>query len=81
MSQQTVRERFDEAIAACVKQGATPTQCVLSLTLARRAAQEHDKALGPMFQSWHPTMTFTVSTDAPPNTLYVYAGEPPELDP
>lgn len=50
--------------------GREPTRCVLAFDVARRAAQEHDGA-APMFQSWHPTLEFEVSTTAPPSTMYL----------
>ncbi len=70
----TVRDRFQ---ALCDGHYATtghrPTQCQLSLALARQAAKEHtdSRTFGPMFQSWDPTMRFIVEVSAPDGLLCV----------
>ncbi len=69
MIEQPVKEMFDLALRA----QPDASVCVIALPLARRAAAEHDRAAGPMFQSWHPSMVFHVAPNAPPDMLYLVA--------
>ena len=74
-----VAEVFADALRQFREQGLEPTQCTLSLALARRAAQEHEQWRGPMFQSWHPTVEFIVTPAAPPD--YFCLSAPPRVVP